>query len=402
MTSTAQLGPAAAIRLVAAREIRSRLASRAYRLTTLLFVVAVVVGGVLLHLATGSTSAVEVGFTPQAESATAQLVATAKASGVPVTAQRVADQAAADASLRAGDLDLVVTSASPRLEVVVMDSVGQAMSPVLASLAQQLALADEVRSLGGDPTAAASRIAAATVDVTALEPPSQVDGGQIAAGYIAGILLFIALMTSGQLVAQGVVEEKSSRVVELLLATLRPWQLMAGKVLGIGTVGLAQVLLVVGAGLATAAALGLVDGSSVNLGAAAGWALAWFVVGFASYSLVLAALASLVSRQEDVGSVIGPVTAVMVVPYVIAISVAPWSPDSPLVAWLSYIPFCAPLVMPVRIALGTVSGWEAGLSLAISLALVPLLVWAAGRIYSNAVVHSGAKMRLRDAVRRSR
>ncbi len=397
--STNELSTRRAITLVAGREIRSRVESRAYRITTALFVVAVIVGGVLLHLVAGSPSAVRVGLTPDAAAVAQQLVATGQASGVTVETSDVTDEAAGEASLRAGDLDLLITSTSPQLVVVVLDSVGQSMQPVMASMAQQLALTDEVKELGGDPAKAAARIAGAEPQVNALEPPSQVDGGQVAAGYVAGILLFLALMTSGQLVAQGVVEEKSSRVVELLLATLRPWQLMAGKVLGIGTVGLVQVLLVVGAGVGTAAAFGLVDGSSVDLGATAAWALAWFVVGFASYALVLAALASLVSRQEDVGSVIGPVTALMVVPYIIAISVAPWSPDSPLVAWLSYVPFCAPMVMPVRIALGTVSGWEAALSMVISLALVPVLVWIAGRIYSNAVVHSGGKMRLRDALR---
>jgi ABC-2 type transport system permease protein len=397
--STRELGAGRAITLVASREIRSRLGSRAYRLTTLFFVLAVIAGGVVLHLVSGNQSSVTVGLTPAAATTAGQLTSTAKASGVMLTPKNVADAAAGETAVRDGSLDIVITATSPALTVIVKDSVGQSMQPVLASLAQQLALSDEVRSLGGDPQQAAARIASAVPQVTALEPPPEVDGGQIAAGYIAGILLFLALMTSGQLVAQGVVEEKSSRVVELLLATLRPWQLMAGKVLGIGTVGLGQVLLVVGAGLGTATALGLVDGSSVNLGAAAGWALMWFVVGFASYALVLAALASLVSRQEDVGSVIGPVTALMVVPYVIAISIAPWSPDSPLVTWLSYIPFCSPMVMPVRIALGTVSTWEALLSMAISLALVPLLVWLAGRIYSTAVVHSGGKMRLRDALR---
>lgn len=387
------------VTMVAGREIRARLASRAYRITTAAFVAAVVIGGFALHLITGNQSAVQVAFTPAAMVAEQQLVATADAIGVDVRTRPVASAAAGQAALRDGEADLVVVATTPALRVVVLDSVGQSMVPVLASLAQQLALTQEITDLGGDPRQVAERLAAAAPDVTALEPPPPVDGGQIAAGYVAGILLFLALMTSGQLVAQGVVEEKSSRVVELLLATVRPWQLMAGKVLGIGTIGLIQVLLVVGAGVGTASALGLVDGSSVNLGAAAGWALVWFVVGFASYALVLAALAALVSRQEDVGSVIGPVTALMVVPYIIAISIAPWSPDSPLVTWLSYVPFCSPMVMPVRIALGAAQGWEAAVALAISLALIPLLVWLAGRVYSAAIMHSGGRMRLRDALR---
>jgi ABC-2 type transport system permease protein len=237
------------------------------------------------------------------------------------------------------------------------------------------------------------QLSSATLDVTALEPQPTRDGAQIVAGYVAGILLFITLQTCAQLVAQGVVEEKSSRVVELLLATVRPWQLMAGKVLGIGVVGLIQVAVVVLGGAGTAAVLGLVDASDIDLGATAAWSLVWFVVGFVMYSLALAALAALVSRQEDIGSVTAPVVMLMIVPYVIGISIAPWNPDSPIVQWLSYIPFCAPLVMPIRIALGTVE------TVLISLALVPALVWLAGRVYANAVLRTGARVKLRDALR---
>ncbi|MNW56561.1 ABC-2 family transporter protein [compost metagenome] len=208
-------------------------------------------------------------------------------------------------------------------------------------------------------------------------------------------------MTCGQLVAQGVVEEKTSRVVELLLATIRPWQLMAGKVLGIGAIGLLQLVVVVGGGVGTAFALGLVDASSVNLGATAAWVLVWFVIGFVMYSLALAALAALVSRQEDVGSVITPVLMLMMIPYIIGISIGPWDPENPLVVWLSYIPFCSPLLMPIRIALGTVETWEILLAVGLSLALVPVLVWLAGKIYSNAVLRTGGRIKLKDALRAS-
>ena len=141
------------------------------------------------------------------------------------------------------------------------------------------------------------------------------------------------------------------------------------------------------------------DTSSLNLGATIAWALVWFVVGFITFSLALAALASLVSRQEDVASVTAPVLVLMIIPYVIAISIAPWDPTNPIVVALSYIPFAAPMVMPMRIALGTVETWEILASLALSLALIPVLVWGAGRIYSNAVLRTGARVRLRDALR---
>jgi ABC-2 type transport system permease protein len=273
-----------------------------------------------------------------------------------------------------------------------------ALAPVLGSLAQQEALSSAVTELGGDPGEVGREIAQAAPAVTALEPEPERDSAQVVAGFVAGILLFISLMTAGQLVAQGVVEEKSSRVVELLLATVRPWQLMAGKVLGIGVIGLTQVVLVVGAGAGTAALLGLVDASSINLGATALWVIIWFVIGFAMYALALAALAALVSRQEDVGSVTAPVMTLMMVPYLIGVSIAPWDPTNPLVVILSFVPFCAPMLMPIRIALGEVAPWEVAVSLGLSLALIPVLVWLAGRIYSNAVLRSGGRVKLREAL----
>jgi ABC-2 type transport system permease protein len=266
-------------------------------------------------------------------------------------------------------------------------------------LRQQAALGSVVSELGGDPAAVSEELASATPDIRALDPAPERDGGQIAAGYVAGILLFLALQTTAQLVAQGVVEEKSTRVVELLLSTIRPWQLMAGKVLGIGAIGLAQVVVVIGAAAGTALALGLLDTSSLDLGTTVAWALAWFALGFVTFSLALAALASLVSRQEDVAAVTAPVLLLMIIPYVIGISIAPWDPTNTIVVVLSYLPFAAPLVMPMRIALGTVETWQVLASFALSAALVPVLVWAAGRIYSNAVLRTGARVSLRDALR---
>ncbi|MCR6704011.1 MAG: ABC transporter permease [Cellulomonas sp.] len=400
--TTGELSTGAAIRLVAGREISTRVRTKAFLWTTALFVVAVVLGGVLLNAVSGQgPDATHVGFTPDASAAASAFEATATGMGVTVETSDVADATAAEKGLRDGDLDLVVTAVDPTLDVQVKAAVDQTMQPVLAAFAQQLALASAVTDLGGDPADVSGQIAQAAPQVSALEPEPARDGGQIVAGYLAGILLFISLMTAGQLVAQGVVEEKSSRVVELLLATLRPAQLMAGKVLGIGVVGLLQVALVVAAGAGTATALGLLDSSSLDLGTTALWALVWFVVGFAMYALVLGALGALVSRQEDVGSVIGPVTTLMIVPYVIGISILPWDPTNSLATSLSYVPFCSPMLMPMRIALGVAETWEVLLALGLSIALVPVLVWLAGRIYSGAVLHSGGRMKVREALRRA-
>ena len=387
------------VRLVAGRELTTRLRSRAYIVTTLIMFVAVVAGGIVLHLAQGASSAKVVGLTPQTASLAQPLESAAAAAGDDVEVKNVPDDAAAKAGVEDGSLDAALTGDPASFTVVVKKELDPTGAAVLTSLRQQTALASAVEKLGGDPAQVSEQLSGVSLDVAPLQPEAQRDGAQIVAGYVAGILLFITLQTCAQLVAQGVVEEKSSRVVELLLATVRPWQLMAGKVLGIGVVGLVQVAVVVLGGAGTAAALGLVKASDIDLGGTAAWALVWFVVGFVMYSLALAALAALVSRQEDIGSVTAPVVMLMIVPYVIGITIAPWNPDSPIVQWLSYIPFCAPLVMPIRIALGTVETWQAVVSVLISLALVPALVWLAGRVYSNAVLRTGARVKLRDALR---
>lgn len=394
-----EVGRVAAVSLIAGREVRTRVRSKSFRWLTAAFVVAIILGGVAFKAFGGTDDVKQIAVMDSASVAVPQIEAAAAATGIDVEVSTTSDRGAAEDQLRSGDLDVLVTSASPQLSLVVEESLDLTLQPLFGALAGQLALVDAITELGGDPVAVTAQVGSAEPQIESLEPTPEVDGGQVAAGYITGILLFISLMTAGQYVAQGVVEEKSSRVVELLLSTVSPYQLMAGKVIGIGLIGLGQLVLVVGAGVGTVFALDLVDTSSVDLGSAAVWALVWFVIGFATYALVLAALASLVSRQEDVGAVIGPVTALLVIPYIVGISIAPWDPYNPLVVWMSYIPFCSPLIMPIRIAIGAVEPWEVGLSLILSVAVIPVLVWLSGRIYSNAVLRTGSRIKLKDALR---
>lgn len=133
------------------------------------------------------------------------------------------------------------------------------------------------------------------------------------------------------------VEEKTSRIVEILLTTVRPWQLMAGKVLGIGLVGLAQLAVVLVAGIAT----GSFTFPPALAGTAAVWAVVWFLLGFAVYALVFAALGALVSRQQEVGGVTAPAMMLIALPYTVGIFILPADPDNEFVALLSLIPLFA-------------------------------------------------------------
>jgi len=212
-------------------------------------------------------------------------------------------------------------------------------------------------------------------------------------------LIYLALLFTGQAVATGVVEEKSSRVVELLLSTLRPWQLMAGKVLGIGTLGLIQMVLFGVVGVGAGLALNVL---TISVSAAAStviWLVVWYLLGFFFYALAFAAVAALVSRQEDVGGVITPVLMFVIAGYVIGISTLPGDPSNQLCEVLSIIPMFAPTLMPMRLAMGGVPTWEAALAVVLVVAMIPVLTWLSGRIYRNAVLRTGARVKLSEAWR---
>lgn len=395
MSGTAsRAGAGTPVWLVAEREVRAKAGSKAFLLSTAGLIAAMLLGGLLLKIA-GDTDPPTVGFVP----ATRTVIEPLKqlSGDDAIRAKTIPSQSAGERAVRDGDLDALVTGTPQRLVVVVKDDLDAGMRSKLTAVAQQETLSGQIRSLGGDPASVANAVADAEPEVKALDP-NQVSGEQVAAGYLVGILIFLGLMTTGQMVAQGVVEEKSSRVVELLLAALRPWQLMAGKVLGIGLVGLVQVGAILVAAVASVKAFDLVDTGSLNLASAALGAIGWFVIGYLTYALVMAGLASLVSRQEDVGSVLAPVMTLMIVPYVIAVSIGTWDPDNTLVRVLSLIPFTAPLVMPVRMAAGEVPGWEIALSVGLSIVVVPFLVWLAGRMYANSVLRTGARVSIRQAL----
>ena len=286
-----------------------------------------------------------------------------------------------------------------QITAVVQRNVSDTTQHILNVLAGQVAFNQQITALGGDPAQVQQALATATVHVRSLLPPKTYDSQQLALGIAVGILIYIALLSAGQLVAQGVVEEKSTRVVELLLATIRPWQLMAGKVLGIGLIGLIQVAVIGGVGLTAALATGALDLSVSTAAGTVVWLVVWFLLGFMAYALAFAAAAALVSRQEDAQSVVLPIMMLLIAGYVIGISVLPSDPSNRFVEVLSLIPVFSPELMPMRLAMGGVPVWEAVLSVVLILALIPLLVAVSGRIYRNAVVRSGARVRLSDALR---
>lgn len=393
------MAPWQGIRLVAGREIHTRLRSKAYRISTLVLLILIVALAVAMKFVGGSASETKVGYTPSNAQLAATVQAGAKALGENVTTTPIPDETTGQAKVGDGSLDALLTGDGKAVRVVVKKDLDQTLRNVLNVAAGQLALNQQITALGGDPARVSAAVATAGVDVRALQKPYDYNGQQLVLGIIAGILIYLSLMMNGQAVAQGVVEEKTSRVVELLLAAIRPWQLMTGKVLGIGAVGLLQMAVIGVAGVAAGLATGAL---TISVSAAAGtviWLIVWYLLGFLMYSIVFAGLGALVSRQEDVGGAVSPALIFVIAGYVIGISILPSNPGSPLAEVLSIIPVFAPTMMPMRLAMGGVPLWEAGLSVVLVAALIPVLIWASARIYRNAVLRTGAKVKLGDALR---
>jgi ABC-2 type transport system permease protein len=238
------------------------------------------------------------------------------------------------------------------------------------------------------------------VAVTPIGDQGEDDGQRVVVAVIGVVVLYSLLILFAQFVAQGVVEEKASRVVELLLATMRPWQLLAGKILGLGLLGLGQIVVIGVVGVTGALAFDLVDVPGQLIGTVA-TVVAWFVLGYAFYACVFAVAASLVSRQEDLGSVLTPASMLLVVGFFVAVQAA-GDPAGTLATVTSYVPGLSPLVMPVRQAAGEAAAWEVALAVVLMLVAIGLAVRLGGRVYAGALLRTSGRTKVREALRAER
>ena len=385
------------IRLVIGREVSTRARSRAFRITTIANLVLVLGFVILFKLLGGHTSASDIGFTQSAEPLAGPVMSVGHAVGQNIKTSTV-DQETGEAQLRDGKLDVLVTGTPDGFQLTVKQDLSDNLRNVFTVLSRQIVLNNEITKAGGNPAAVNAAVEHAGFPVNSLVPARQYQAARIALAIITGILVYVSIMLYGQLVAQGVVEEKASRIVEILLSTIRPWQLMAGKVAGIGLIGLAQMGLTAVVGVGAGVALHAFTFPTGIAAGAAAWAVLWFLLGYVVFALLFGALGALVSRQEDVGGATAPVLMALVVPYILSITILPSNPTNGFMAALSFIPFFSPMIMPMRIALGVAPLWQPLLALVLTLALIALLVWFAGRVYSNAVLRTGAKVRLREAL----
>ncbi len=379
--------------LVAVREMRERSRSRAFRASVVVMLVVVaglIIVPALLKPSGGTRHIGLTGSTPNELPRSIQ--DQGEAVGITTRLHRYSSLAAGEEAVRKGRVDVLVVDGQ-RLEW--RRQADEQLRAVVTGAVQLVAVRERAAASGISTAALAALLAPVPVRNVELGAVAGRRPGDETAALVMTVVLLLAITTYGNLVLTGVVEEKSSRVVEVLLARVPARNLLAGKVAGIGLLGLAQIGLTALVALAAVTVVDSVDVPAVR-GAVLAWIVVWFVLGYALYATVYGALGSLASRTEDAQSVAGPVTVVLLAAYFTSLA-AIGQPDSGLAKLASFFPATAPLAMPNRVAMGVTAWWEPVLAAALTLAAIAGLVQFGGRVYAGAILHTGPTLKLRDA-----
>jgi ABC-2 type transport system permease protein len=378
--------------LVARRELAVRLRGTAFRVSTILLLAVTVAGIAIPAALIGRTQHFTVAVTAQAPPAVAAAVrADANAAGLQVTAVTAADRAAAVRSVERGSVTAAVTAGG---EIIWKARPNSTLNPVLNAAVRQAIILQRAAGLGLSADATTRLLAPVQITVTQLHSQSQRTAQTILAN-VGIILLYLAITVYGGYVLTGVVEEKSSRVVEVLLSRLPPSSLLGGKIAGIGLAGLAQFAAVAAAAAATLL-ITRPSGLPPGIYAAIPMLVVWFVLGFAFYSLLHGSLGALASRAEDAQAAAGPLIALLIGIYALAF-IATANPAAGWVTILSMLPPSAPMFMPLRTALVSVPAWQVVVAVVLMLAGIYGMYRVGARLYQNAVLHTGARLHLREA-----
>jgi ABC-2 type transport system permease protein len=383
--------------LIARREFLTRVRTRVYLIVTVVLVVAIAGFIILLAVVNNrSTTTVTVGFVGASE-VLAKPLAASSGGGVTIQTQTVQSLRSGEDQVRSGSLDVLV-SGDPAAPVVEYKSqLDSTVATALTSVVQDMVFRQALASSGVDPTGIEAKVAAAGFHGVALDPNAAQQSQRMVVGIFVAALLYVALAGYGSFVANGVVEEKANRIVEILLSTVRPRELLFGKVVGIGLVGFIQLVLLGAVALVAVLKTQVISVPAVGVTAVLA-GLLWFVLGFVFFALIYAAAGSMVSRQEDAAPVVAPIGLLIIGSY-LAFFWVEANPTNPIGIALSLLPPFAPVLMSARMATGDAQTWQVVLAILLMLAGIAGMNALAARIYSNSVLRIGSRVRLADAWR---
>ncbi|MGQ7787645.1 ABC transporter permease [Nesterenkonia sp. K-15-9-6] len=361
LASPAPLSIGQASLLVAEREIISQVRSKAFLVSQIITILFVAGGIVAMGLFGGGDDDPEVAVVDAGQAA--QLIPSDGLEQVGAD-----DMAAAEELLRGGDVDAIITA--------------DADSPVGL----------QVIGLDSEPTEVAQMLSAAPSLVT-LEGEN--DGTlRMVVAMLFGLVFMMLSITSGMMIVQNTIQEKQSRIVEILLSSITAQSLLAGKVLGNSVLAIGQAVVIASAAAAALMLSGQQDVLDM-LTVPMLWFVLFFVPGFVLIAAMFAAGAALVSRQEDSGAVVTPTMMLSMIPYFVVV----FFHDTPLVMTIaSYVPFSAPVAMPLRMFFNEAMWFEPILALAILLTSAVVFMLLAARIYSRSLLRTGQRVPLREAL----
>lgn len=381
------------ILLVARRELRLQLRARSFLISVI--VSAVLVSAVVIIpslLSSDSSYDVEVVGDAAAVPALTQL---AQAADLDVTVEESDDEDAARAALDDGEVDVVLLDGTTVL------SDGEPDSELLALLQQAheaAAVEAGLTGLGLSPEEIEQAVGVAPLAVERVDDGGRYDGARQTLGFLLLIAMLFLLMTTTVSVAVGVIEEKGSRIVEILLVAVRPRDLLAGKLLAFGVLGLIQLTVFGVAGIGSAYLVGAADDLPPGTPGVILAAVVGYVFGFLFFGVLGAALGSLTSRQEELNGALAPMTAAMMLSYFGAF-MTQTDPESTLSRVLTLVPPVSSMAMPIRLTSGSVSAGELILSVVLMLVAIAAILVLAARIYERSVLRTGSRVPLLEALR---
>jgi ABC-2 type transport system permease protein len=369
--------------LVARREFVERARDRTFLISNLVILLILIGASIGPLLFGGGDEPYRIGAVgPEAEALLAAAEDGQETFDVNLRVSEVPDRAAAEAAVADEELDAALDGPGT---VLVRDDLPTQVEALLTVTAQGLALDSALADAGVPPEARAELAAPAGLDVqTVADEDRPVLGPPVFIAAGASVLLYGLLLILGQFIAQGIVEEKASRVVEVLLSAIRPTQLLGGKVLGLGALGFLQLLVLAVVGVGATLVTGVLElppGSATAIALALGW----FVLGYAQYASLFAVTGSVVSRVEELQGIL----MLAYVPAFVAFFAAQAALNDPtgtISRVTALLPFTAPLVQPIRVAAGVAPAWEPVAAAAIGVATAVALVPVAARFYTGGVL----------------
>ncbi len=394
LTDRRSLSAVESIRLVAGRELTERLRARSFYVLTGLLIAIIIALGLVGRFVDRGPDTIELGVTGDASAELATMLSQLGESiDREVEVTEYDDDAAGRAAIEDGDVPLVVVADEATLLVAEEPAEDQ------LSLVQQAWASVQVERSLSDAGLSTEQVGEALrsepLEVRQLDGDDESDGLAILVGSMAAVLLFISLQTFGGYVLTGVVEEKSTAVVEVLLVRVSADRLLAGKVIGIGAAALLQFAAAILAGLVSLRISGIEVPGAVWT--ALPVTLVWFLGGYALYSTLFALAGSLVSRQEDAQAASAPIMTALIGAYLL-VFIFGLEPESTASTIMSLVPPIAPLLMPIRMAAGAASVLEVALSLVLLVAATFGAWKLAGRIYDRVLLRRGARIGWRDAL----